>query len=51
MSLAVAHGPDEVDAAYAAVLTWQARLDAVAAGIGATRKKRVIAQVRGGVLG
>ena len=43
--------PDKIDAAYAAVMAWKARLDAVAAGLGARRKKAVIARVRGGALG
>lgn len=39
--------PDKIDAAYAAVMAWKARLDAVAAGIGtAQRKKRVIQRIR-----
>ncbi|MGC0365016.1 hypothetical protein ABH922_003000 [Rhodococcus sp. 27YEA15] len=32
--------PDKIDAAYAAVMAWKARLDAVAQGIGARRKSR-----------
>jgi hypothetical protein len=43
--------PDKIDAAYAAVMAWKARLDAVSAGLGARRKKRVIQRVKGGVLG
>jgi hypothetical protein len=43
--------PDKIDGAYAAVMAWRARLDAVAAGLGARRKKAVIARVRGGALG
>ena len=43
--------PDKIDAAYAATMAWRARLDAVAAGLGARRKKAVIARVRGGALG
>lgn len=43
--------PDKIDAAYAAVMAWQARLDAVAAGLGARRRKQVIGRVRGGALG
>jgi hypothetical protein len=42
---------DKIDAAYAAVMAWKARLDAVTAGLGARRKKPVIGRVRGGVLG
>lgn len=38
--------PDKIDAAYAAVMAWQARLDAVSAGVGKRRKKRVIARIR-----
>jgi hypothetical protein len=38
--------PDKIDAAYAAVMAWKARLDAVAAGLGANRKKRVIQRIR-----
>ncbi len=37
--------PDKIDAAYAAVMAWKARLDAVAAGVG-KRKKRVIQRLR-----
>lgn len=37
--------PDKIDAAYAAVMAWKARLDAVAAGIG-RRKRRVITRIR-----
>lgn len=37
--------PDKIDAAYAAVLAWQARLDAVSAGIG-KRKRRTVARLR-----
>ncbi|OZE92463.1 hypothetical protein CH298_02705 [Rhodococcoides fascians] len=33
--------PDKIDAAYAGVMAWKARLDAVAAGIGKKREKRV----------
>ena len=29
--------PDKIDAAYAAVMAWKARLDAVAKGVGAKR--------------
>jgi phage terminase large subunit-like protein len=43
--------PDKIDAAYAAVMAWKARLDAVSAGVAARRGKPVIARVRGGVLG
>ena len=38
--------PRKIDAAVAAVLAWQARLDAVAKGLGATPKKRVAIKVR-----
>lgn len=38
--------PDKIDAAYAAVMAWKARLDAVSAGVGARRKKRVFKQIR-----
>lgn len=38
--------PDKIDAAYAAVMAWKARLDAVSAGVGASRKKRVFKQIR-----
>lgn len=38
--------PDKIDAAYAAVMAWKARLDAVSAGVGAKRKKRVFRQIR-----
>lgn len=37
--------PDKIDAAYAAVMAWKARLDAVAAGIG-KRKRRVVQRIR-----
>lgn len=37
--------PDKIDAAYAAVMAWKARLDAVAAGVG-RRKKRLVARIR-----
>jgi hypothetical protein len=37
--------PDKIDAAYAAVMAWKARLDAVAAGVG-KRKKRVVQRIR-----
>ncbi len=43
--------PDKIDAAYAAIMAWKARLDAVSAGLGARRGKPVIGRVRGGVLG
>jgi hypothetical protein len=43
--------PDKIDAAYAAVMAWKARLDALSAGLGARRGKPVIGRVRGGVLG
>jgi hypothetical protein len=43
--------PDKIDAAYAATMAWKARIDAVSAGLGARRKKAVIARVRGGALG
>lgn len=32
--------PDKIDAAYAAVMAWKARLDAVSSGFGATRKRQ-----------
>jgi hypothetical protein len=38
--------PDKIDGAYAAVMAWKARLDAVSAGVGARRKKRVFKQIR-----
>lgn len=38
--------PDKIDAAYAAVMAWKARLDAVAAGLGRTRRKRAIQRIR-----
>jgi len=37
--------PDKIDAAYAAVMAWKARLDAVAGGVG-KRKRRVVARIR-----
>jgi hypothetical protein len=43
--------PDKIDAAYAMTMAWKARLDAVSAGLGRRPGKRVIARVRGGVLG
>ncbi len=43
--------PDKIDAAYAATMAWKGRLDALAAGLGARRKKAVISRVRGGALG
>ncbi len=33
--------PDKIDAAYAAVMAWKARLDAVAAGVTTTKQRRV----------
>jgi hypothetical protein len=33
------YSPNKIDAAVAAVLAWQARLDAIAAGVGQTRRK------------
>jgi hypothetical protein len=42
---------NKIDAAYAAALAWKARLAAVSAGLGARRRKPVIARVRGGALG
>ena len=36
----------KIDAAVAAILAWQARLDAVAAGIGATKKRQVPKRIR-----
>ncbi|WP_280404950.1 hypothetical protein [Nocardia brasiliensis] len=38
--------PNKIDAAVAAVLAWQCRLDAVAKGIGLPRKRRVAARLR-----
>lgn len=38
--------PHKIDAAVAAVLAWQARLDAVAKGIGARQKKRIAHRIR-----
>lgn len=38
--------PDKIDAAYAAVMAWKARLDAVSAGVGGRRKKSVFARIR-----
>lgn len=43
--------PDKIDAAYAAVMAWRARLDAVSMGLGARRKKAVIGKLKGGALG
>jgi hypothetical protein len=43
--------PDKIDAAYAAVMAWKARLDAVSAGLGTRRKKAVIGRIKGGALG
>jgi hypothetical protein len=43
--------PDNIGAAYAAVMAWKARLDAVSAGLGARRKKAVMGRIRGGALG
>ena len=40
------YSPNKVDACVAAVLAWQARLDAVAAGIGARPKRRAPVRVR-----
>jgi hypothetical protein len=37
--------PDKIDAAYAAVMAWKARLDAVAAGYG-KRKRRTVQRIR-----
>lgn len=37
--------PDKIDAAYAAVMAWKARLDALAAGVG-RRKKRTYSRIR-----
>jgi hypothetical protein len=37
--------PDKIDAAYAAVMAWKARLDAVAAGH-SKRKRRVVQRIR-----
>lgn len=36
----------KIDAAVAAVIAWQARLDALAAGLGATRKKSTVRRIR-----
>ncbi|OBB48856.1 hypothetical protein A5755_14140 [Mycolicibacterium fortuitum] len=33
--------PDKIDAAYAAVMAWKARLDALALGIGNQKQRRV----------
>jgi phage terminase large subunit-like protein len=33
------HSPDKIDAAYAAVMAWKARLDAVAKGVGQSTSK------------
>ncbi|MFI8976904.1 hypothetical protein ACIGO9_28760 [Nocardia asteroides] len=38
--------PNKIDGAVAAVLAWQARLDAVAKGIGARKRRRVAVRVR-----
>ena len=38
--------PDKVDAAYAAVMAWKARLDAVSAGAG-SRRRRMMAEQKG----
>lgn len=38
--------PNKIDAAIAAVLAWQARLDAVAAGVGVRRKRPAPARLR-----
>ncbi|WP_234807871.1 hypothetical protein [Mycolicibacterium bacteremicum] len=38
--------PDKIDAAYAAVMAWKARLDAVSAGLGRRQKRQVIGQIR-----
>lgn len=37
--------PDKIDAAYAAVMAWKARLDAIAAGLG-KRKRQSFARIR-----
>lgn len=37
--------PDKIDAAYAAVMAWKARIDAISAGLG-RRKKRVVTRIR-----
>lgn len=37
--------PDKIDAAYAAVMAWKARLDAVSAGLG-RRKRRAVQRIR-----
>lgn len=41
-----ADSPRKIDAAYAAVLAWQARLDALAAGLGRTEPLRVPSRIR-----
>ena len=38
--------PDKIDAAYAAVMAWKARLDAVSAGLGRRHKRQLIGQIR-----
>lgn len=38
--------PDKIDAAYAAVMAWKARLDAVSAGAG-SRRRRMMAEQKG----
>lgn len=42
---AYSDSPDKIDAAYAAVMAWKARLDAIKAGVG-RRKRQVIGQIR-----
>lgn len=39
--------PDKIDAAYAAVMAWKARLDAVAAGLNAPRRRQIRKAVTG----
>lgn len=43
--------PNKIDGAYAALMAYKARLDAIAAGVGKKPRKQVVARVRGGVLG
>lgn len=38
--------PDKIDAAYAAVMAWKARLDAVAAGLGQPKRRPVVQRIR-----
>lgn len=48
VQIAKAHpdSPNKIDAAVAAVLAWTCRMDAVSAGLGQARKKRVVRRVR-----